>query len=795
MDSNIILIIKVKFYSKLIKKLSFLIILTLLSTAMAHSQSAPKLGNASINKVVGAMTLQEKAELVVGMGMKLPPNANIPDSIRKKFQGVPGADKYSLKVKGAAGWTHPMPQYNIASMVLSDGPAGVRIQPIRDKDSSQTYYATAFPVARLLACSWDTSLVENVGKAYGNEAHEYGIDIALAPAMNIHRNPLGGRNFEYYSEDPEIAGKMAAAMVRGIQSQGVGTSIKHFVANNQETNRQHINTIVSERALREIYLRGFKIAIKESQPWTVMSSYNKLNGKYTSQRHDLLTTVLRDEWGFKGFVMTDWTGGDNPIAQMKAGNDMLMPGNANQIKQIMKAVKSGKLSEKTLDRNVARILKIIRKSPSFKNYNYSNDPNLKDHAKVARQAAAQSMILLKNRNQTLPLMKTGSIAALGNASYNIFIGGRGSGSVNEAYKVQLNQGLTDAGYHLNKYLKKEYEHYIKKAKASRPKPSFFSHPAPIPEMQISADRAREEAKNNDVAIITIGRNAGEGADLKKSNFNLTDKEKNLISTVSKAFHARGKKVIVVLNISNAIDVASWRNQVDAILLAWQPGQEAGHAIADVLSGKVDPSGRLATTFPVHYSDVPSSSYFPGKPAKNPQKVTYREGIYTGYRYYDTFDVKPAYAFGYGLSYTNFSFGNLNLSSSKFNGKLKASIKVTNDGNRAGKEVVQLYLSAPAKAIDKPIKELKGFAKTKLLQPGESQTISFNITKRDLASFNPKLSSWRAEAGTYVVKIGASSRDIRKQGSFDLAKAITVEKDQPVLQPPHKINELSPAAHK
>ncbi|HKK46152.1 MAG TPA: glycoside hydrolase family 3 protein, partial [Balneolaceae bacterium] len=569
-----------------------------MSSVEAYSQTAPQLGKESIKDVVGAMTLQEKVQIVVGSGW--------------------GVDK----VPGAAGQTHAIPRLGIPSIIFSDGPAGVRIQPIRDNDSSKTYYATAFPVARLLASTWDPSVVEAVGKAYGEEAHEYGVDISLTPALNIHRNPLNGRNFEYYSEDPLIAGDMAAAMVEGIQSQGVGTSIKHFVANNQEANRHSVNTIVSERALREIYLRGFEIAVKKAHPWTVMSSYNKVNGTYTSQRYDLLTTVLRDEWGFKGFVMSDWTGGDDPVAQMKAGNDLIEPGNEKKINSIINAVKSGNLDEQVLDRNVERILNIILKSPVYKGYDYSNNPDLKAHAQVSRDAATQGMILLKNDNQTLPANTGDKVAVFGNTSYDIYIGGWGSGEVNEAYKVQVDQGLADAGYNVDKDLQDSYRQHIKEVKASRGKQerNHRRRPKPVPEMQVDNALAQKAAKANDVAIITIGKNAGEGSDRPVSDFQLSDSRKALIKTVSDAFHKQGKKVIVVLNIAGATEMASWQDEADAILLAWLPGQEAGHAIADILSGKVNPSGRLATTLPVKYSDVPSSKYFPGAPEKDPKHV-------------------------------------------------------------------------------------------------------------------------------------------------------------------------------
>ena len=754
------------------------------------AQQAPQLGKDPVTKVVRAMTLQEKAKMVVGMGWSLPPlppGAKLPAWLRNR-KIDPDAKKFPPKVEGAAGRTHPIPRLGIPSLTLSDGPAGVRIDPIRNFDSTRTYYATGFPVATLLASTWDTSLVRQVGDAFGSEVHDYGIDIILAPALNIHRNPLGGRNFEYYSEDPLVAGEMAASIVKGIQSNGVGTSIKHFDANNQETNRNKINNIVSERAEREIYLKGFEIAVKDAQPWTVMSSYNKINGTYTSQRHDLLTTILRNEWGFKGFVMTDWTGGDDPIAQMKAGNDLLEPGNVGQMQTIINAVKSGKLSEKVLDRNVERILDIILKSPSFKKYHYSDKPDLKKDAQISRMAATQGMVLLKNDNDALPINKDQRIALFGNTSYGIIANGTGSGDVHKPFVINLNQGLVNDGCSLDTHLENAYQQYIKTAKANRPKPkSFFQRPAPIPEMPIDAS---EEAANNDMAIITIGRNAGEGADRKlKDDFYLSDKEKEMIHSVSQAFHAKGKKVIVVLNTGGVMEVASWRDEVDGILLAWQPGEEGGNAIADVLTGKVDPSGRLATTFPMKYSDEPSAKNFPGTPKEKPTQVIYKEGIYVGYRYFNTFHVKPAYEFGYGLSYTEFKFDNLKLSSSEYDAPITATVDITNTGKVAGREVVQLYISAPAKELKKPSEELRAFAKTRLLQPGETETVTFTIKPGDLSSYDTAKSSWIDEAGKYTVKIGASSMDIRQSASFTLPKDIVVEKDTRALTPQVSFHEL------
>ncbi|WP_428327603.1 glycoside hydrolase family 3 C-terminal domain-containing protein [Mucilaginibacter sp.] len=770
----------------------------ILTAGAQGKKPVPQLGKSTLKQVIDAMTLQEKSKLVVGMGFKMP---GFPPPVKgKKAAAIdiggftlppsdPEAYEIPEKVPGAAGRTHAIARLGIPSITVSDGPAGLRIEPKRP-GSDKTYYATAFPVATLLASTWDTAMVKKVGVAFGNEVREYGVDILLAPALNIHRNPLGGRNFEYYSEDPLVAGSMTAAIVKGIQSNGVGTSIKHYAANNQETQRNSINAIVSERAMREIYLKGFSIAVKASQPWTVMSSYNKLNGTFTSQRHDLLTTILKDEWGFKGFVMTDWFGGKDAVAQMNAGNDLLMPGNPDQSDAIVAAVKDGKLSMAQLDANVERLLKIILKSPTFKGYKYSDAPDLEGHAKVARMAAADGMILLKNDGNALPASVGKRIAVFGNTSYNIIAGGTGSGDVNKAYTISLLQGLNNAGYKVQETLSKNYQDYLADAKMKQPKPkNFFDHPAPIPEMDVTSI-AGTEAEGADEAVITIGRNAGEGADRKVENdYNLTPNEKELINNVSNAFHAKGKKVVVILNIGGVIEVASWRDAVDGILLAWQPGLEAGNAIADLISGKVNPSGRLATTFAMSYADEPTGKNFPGVPEKKPDHVIYEEGIYVGYRYFDAFKVKPAYEFGYGLSYTKFKFSDVKVSSPDFKGNISIKVTVTNTGDVAGKEVVQLYLAAPVKTIEKPEDELKAFAKTGLLAPGESQFMVFTLHASDLASFYTDKSAWIADAGEYKVKIGSSSRNIEKTVSFNLAKTMVTEKVHKALVPQQAINEL------
>jgi len=775
-----------------------------------------------IQAIISKMTLEQKAQLVIGTGMFF----ELPDSIKKKmpagFNGdidskdqsyVEMVKKIRKYLPGAAGVSSEFPELGIASQVLTDGPAGLRIQPKR-KDEVKTYYCTAFPVATVLASTWDTDLVYKVGQAMGNEVKEYGSDILLAPALNIQRDPLCGRNFEYYSEDPLIAGKTATAMVKGIQSNGVGTSIKHFAANNSETNRTSVNTIVSERALREIYLKGFEITVKEAQPWTVMSSYNKINGTYTSESNDLLTRILRDDWKFKGYVMTDWGGGSDVVAQMKVGNDMIQPGQPKQSRELVAAVKEGRLDEKILDLNISRILKIMMGAPRYNNYKYSNAPDLKAHAAITRQAATDGMVLLENNANALPIKSSvKNIAAFGNTSYDFISGGTGSGDVNKAYTVSLTDGLTNGGYSVVDELKGIYVAYVKEAAAKRGPSknplSFMGAKDPIAEMAVTPELAKKMAEKADMALITIGRISGEGRDrtATEGDFYLTFTEKEMIKNVSEAFHAKGKKAIVVLNVAGVVEVASWRNLPDAILLAWLPGQEGGNSVIDVLSGKVNPSGKLAVTFPISYTDAPTAKNFPGVAEKSekvdnapdqsgfsfmrrtPWEVTYEEDIYVGYRYYNTFKVPVAYEFGYGLSYTKFDISNLKSSATDFTGKLTVSVDVKNTGTVAGREVVEVYINSPSVKLKKPEETLAAYAKTKLLKPGESQILSFNIESKDFASFDEATSSWIAEAGNYNVRVGVSSKAIKQTASFKIANELNAGKVSKALAPSREINKL------
>ena len=734
----------------------------------------PQLGKDKIEDVIASMTQQEKVYLLMGLGENNWLN--------------PKTGSKTVIIAGEAGLTWAIPRLGITPTVLTDGPAGLRIES-HPEGLDFTRYCTAFPTATALSSTWNTELVETVGKAIGNEVLEYGSDVLLAPAINIHRNPLCGRNFEYYSEDPLIAGKMGAAMVRGVQSNGVGTSLKHFAANNIETNRNSINAVISQRALREIYLRGFELVVKESQPWTVMSSYNRLNGFYTSENYDLITTILRDEWKFKGMVMSDWWGGTDAVAQMNAGNDLLMPG-CTQREELLKALKNKTIDEKVLDRNLARILAFILRTPRFKSYAFSNKPDLTAHQKIAKNTATEGMILLKNDNSTLPFKNIKNIALFGKTSYRYIAGGTGSGEVNYEFATTINESFEKNGYKISKPLELIYKQFIDTVSKTATKENRKFIVDFHAEMPLDKDQIISQVKSSDIAIITIGRNAGEGSDRKVSDFSLTETEKQLIREVSAAYHAANKKVVVVLNIGGVIATADWREYPDAILLAWQTGQEGANALVDILNGKVNPSGKLPMSFPMTYSDVPSAKTFPGEPANNPVNAVYNEGIYVGYRYYDTFKVPTAYEFGYGLSYTQFEYSNIQLSSKEFNNELTVKMNVKNTGKKEGKETVELYLHAPNVEIEKPVQELKGFAKTRLLKPGESQELSFTLDARSLASFWTNISSWVAEKGTYEVHIGSSSKDIRLTASFTLPQTVVVEKVHKVLYPNLPVAELS-----
>ena len=779
---------------------------------MVGCNSADQVTTKSLNQeeVMSKMSLEDKAHFVIGVGMA-------------GFSGddaVIGATKNL--VPGAAGTTYPLDSLGIPAVVLADGPAGLRIDATREGDSA-TYYCTHFPIGTLLASTWNTQLVEEVGQAIGEEVKEYGADVLLAPALNIMRNPLCGRNFEYYSEDPVVAGKTASAYITGVQKNDVGTSIKHFAANNQETNRMNTDAHISQRALREIYLKGFEIAIKEAKPWTVMTSYNYINGVYTSESKDLVQTILRDEWGYEGTVMTDWFGGKDGAKQMWAGNDMLQPGKNEQFDSIVAGVKSGKLDEADLDRNVKRVLNLVEKSPRFQGYQYSNKPDLKAHAAVTRQSAAEGMVLMKNsplqtspdKGGVLPFDENiKNVALYGCTSYDFIAGGTGSGNVNHAYVVSLLDGLKNGGYIVSDELKTAYEQYINEAKEAKKKAleelakkdsqsamlaNFMPGTLPA-EKQFTADELAAQANVADVAIITIGRISGEFIDRKVADFNLNASELQLIQQVCDVYHKAGKQVVVLLNIGGVIETASWKDLPDAILCAWQAGQEGGNSVVDVLSGKQSPSGKFTMTWPMKFNDAYSSKNFPidedpridmlnqGKKGnvKNVDYTDYEEDVYVGYRYFDSFEVPVSYPFGFGLSYTTFEYSDAKIAAK--DDVYEVSVTIKNTGKYEGKEVVELYISAPDnKASNKPAKELKAFAKTKLLKPEESETLTLNVKAEDLASFDEAASAWVVAEGEYQFLVAASSQDIKATLTANAKSQQTKVND--VMKPQAQMNLL------
>ena len=736
----------------------------------AAGAEKPCLGRDPIRKIVAAMTVEEKAMLLVGASME-------------GYAGDGAVTGRTLKlVPGSAGTTCPLEAYGIPATVMADGPAGLRIYTKRNYDSN-TYNCTGFPIGTCLASTWDVDKVSQVTAAMGNEVLEYGVDVLLAPGNNIHRNPLCGRNFEYFSEDPVLSGNIAAAYINGVQSNGVGTSLKHYAFNNQETRRLGTDARVSQRAAREIYLKPFEIAVKKAQPWTVMSSYNKVNGEYTNSRRDLLTDILRNEWGFKGIVVTDWGGYFDAAKCIGAGNDLVQPGSPDFIGQIVDAVESGKLSQADVDTCVRRMLEYVVKTPRFKQYQFSSAPDLKAHAQVVREAAAEGTVLLKNKGGLLPLSEMKNVALFGCGSYRPIAGGTGSGDVNKAYIVSLVEGLRKGGFHVDDDLVIEYTEYLKKYDEAMWKLEWWQRNPVAPEFipKVLADAV----KNNDVAVITLQRQSGEGRDRLASDFDLDADDRALLTQVADAFHGAGKKVVVVLNVGGAIETASWKDIPDAILLPWQCGQEIGHSIADMLSGKSAPSGHLPMTFPVKLTDHASTKNFPldspdiggwgdnHTDRKNIDYTEYEEGIYVGYRWFDKEGLEVSYPFGYGLTYTTFAFDGLKLELQKGDKPaedvVEVKVNVKNTGAAAGKQVAQVYVSAPKGNVDKPVQELKGFAKTRLLQPGESQTLTIRIPAKDLASFHANKSAWVTDAGTYTFRVGDNSRNILCEGKLKIRK--------------------------
>ena len=634
---------------------------------------------------------------------------------------------------GASAWTTvPVERLGVPEMIVSDGPHGVRRVPDAKSLMMTGLPATCFPTASCLASTWDVDLLHKMGEALAEECIALNVDVLLGPGVNMKRSPLGGRNFEYFSEDPYLAGEMAASLIDGIQGKGVGTSIKHFAANNQEFQRFTINTEVDERALNEIYLPAFETAVKRTQPWTVMCAYNKLNGPYCSENQELLVDILKNKWGFEGLVVSDWGAVRDRIAALKGGLDLEMPGpQDNRVQSVVEAVRSGELDVHILDESVRRILNIVFKAQETPK---SGVFDVDAHHILARKIAAEGMVLLKN-NGILPLKGQQHIAVIGRAAEEAHFQGGGSSHINPT-KVTIPF--------------KELQNQAGEAELSYAE----GYPANGTFRQDLIDQAVDLAQSANVALLFVALPSfkeSEGYD--RPDLDLTEQQIALIKAVAKV----QPNTAVILNNGAPVAMSAWIDDVDAVLEAWMMGQAGGGAIADILFGKVNPSGKLAETFPIKTADTPAHINWPGEAGA----VRYGEGIFIGYRYYDAKEMQVLFPFGYGLSYTNFAYGNPTVSATPFRDVdgLTVSVDVTNTGSVIGKEIVQVYVHDHKSELVRPEKELKGFAKVEL-QPGETKTVSFELDFRAFAFYHPKYQQWITEDGEFDILFGASSADIR-----------------------------------
>ena len=675
----------------------------------------------SIDCVVAAMTLPEKAHIVTGTGDPLMP--------------------------GASGSTYPIERLGIPSVTVNDGPAGLRY------DTTVWY-----PSVINLSSSWDASLASRIGQAMGEDTLVKNIDVILAPGMNIQKNVLGGRNFEYCSEDPLLTAYIATAYTKGIQSTGVGVSLKHFAANNQEIARGSVSANMTERALREIYLKAFGMTVRDADPYTIMSCYNLVNGTRVACSYDLLTTYLRGECGFDGMVMSDWGSGGTVVEKVNAGNDINMPGNANDPDLILAAAEDGTLNLGMLDAACANVLGLVVKSPVFCQTHTGGRIDYTGHGKIAEEVAAQTMVLLKNEQSALPLTEQKTLALFGNGAYATVFGGAGSGSVTAKKPVSIAEGLNKSD---------AFEVYDFKANPFKNAPEHSALDATL-DIEVTEAYAAECADNTDAAVIVISRGSTEGADRHEGagDFLLNQTEADMVERVSTAFHAKGKKVVVLLNTGSPIEMLSWQDSVDAILWTGFAGEKTGTAVAEVLCGNVNPCAKTTITWPATYFSTPASEYFPG----NSMDTVYYEDIYVGYRYYSTFGVDVAYPFGYGLSYTTFTYSDFDVQK-QADGTLLATCRITNDGTVAGREIVQLYVTKPESMMEHASLELAGFAKTALLAPGQSESVNIPITADALESYDASGSRYVIDGGTYIFSLAASAADIKATKSVSIDPAV------------------------
>jgi beta-glucosidase len=659
-------------------------------------------------------------------------------------------DEKASLCSGLNFWrTKPLERLGIPSIMLTDGPHGLRKQEGGSGDHlgiGDSVPSTCFPSGSALAASWDVELIERIGAAIGEECQAENVHIVLGPALNIKRSPLCGRNFEYFSEDPYLSAEMAASHIRGVQSQGVGTSVKHYAVNNQEHRRMSIDAVVDERTLREIYLPGFEGAVKQSQPWTVMAAYNKVNGTYATEHPYLLTDILRGEWGFNGFVVSDWGAVNERVASLAAGLELDMPGNGGYSdKKIVDAVQSGELSEEILDQAVERLLTIIFKAVDNQKEDASFDQM--EHHQLARKAAAECMVLLKNDDGILPLRKQGRIAVIGEMANKPRYQGGGSSHIVPT-KVDLPlQELCSLADQVEWIYAQGYEL------------------ASDNWNETLVEEAVSVAKAADVAIVFAGlpdRYESEGYDRK--HMRMPDIHNRLIEAIVEV----QPNLVVVLSNGSPVEMP-WIGRVKAVLEAYLGGQAAGGAIADLLMGETNPSGKLAETFPIDNRNNPSHFNFPGEE----DEVIYREGLLVGYRYYDTKAIKPLFALGHGLSYTRFEYTGITLDKQEITDleTVQVNVNVKNTGELAGKEIVQLYVKDVHSTVARPEKELKGFRKVHL-EPGEEKSVTFTLDKRSFAYYNTVLKDWHVETGDFEILVGGSSDQIMLTTALKVKSTVT-----------------------
>lgn len=673
----------------------------------------------NIKKIISQMTLEEKAGLCSGHDF----------------------------------WrTKPIERLGIPSIMLADGPHGLRKQEgaADHLGINESVPSTCFPAEVTMASSWDRGLIEKVGKAIGEECQAQNVAIILGPGANIKRTPLCGRNFEYLSEDPYLSSEMAGNYIKGVQSQGVGTSLKHFAANNQEYRRLTINAVVDERTLREVYFASFESVVKQSLPWTVMAAYNKVNETYCSENEALLTSVLRGEWGFEGFVVSDWGAVNERVKGLKAGLELEMPSsNGVGDRKIVEAVKSGTLDEKVLDASVERMLKVIFKAVDSKKENASFE--IEEHHKLAREVARECMVLLKNDDNILPLKKGGNIAVIGSFAANPRYQGGGSSHINPT-KVDkpLDEIKVTAGIGSKVIYAEGFD-----LKSDAVDEVLFAE-------------AIQAAISTDAAIIFVGlpdRFESEGRD--RNNLSIPVNQIKLIEAISEV----QSNIIIVLSNGSPIEMP-WLDKAKAVLEGYLGGQASGGAIADLLFGDANPCGKLAETFPIKLSDNPSFLNYPGEG----DTVEYREGLFVGYRFYEKRELAPLFPFGYGLSYTTFEYTGMNLDKKDMldTETLEVRVKVKNTGKVSGKEIIQLYVRDVESNVIRPLKELKGFEKVELM-PEEEKTVSFMLDKRAFAYYNVQIKDWHVETGDFKILVGSSSKDIRLNEQVKVTSTVLLKK--------------------